>query len=112
MMPSSGRCSTSPSEPDVAVPDEILLLPAYDEYLIAYADRSVLLHPDVSSTQLAGRRNPVFDKAIVDRGVIVGTWSVDRRTGRVEPHFSGTTGAGRRRAFAAAADRYQDFVRR
>ena len=92
-----------------AAPDEVLLLPAYDEYLVSYADRGAVLHPDASTRR--GRRNPVFDKTIVDRGVVVGTWSVDRQAGRVEPAFFGSPGAVRRRAFAAAADRYRDFSR-
>jgi hypothetical protein len=93
----------------VSPPDEVLLLPAYDEYLVSYADRGAVLHPDASTQR--GRRNPVFDKTIVDRGVVVGTWSIDRRTGTVEPDFFGSPGAVRRRAFAAAADRYRDFSR-
>jgi hypothetical protein len=103
-------CSAERNALDIAEPDGVLLLPAYDEYLISYADRSALLHRE-ASTQPVGRRNPVFDKVIVDSGVVVGTWSIDRRTGRVEPQFCGVACAGRRRAFAAAVDRYQDFVR-
>ncbi|HEY0814574.1 MAG TPA: winged helix DNA-binding domain-containing protein [Pseudonocardia sp.] len=94
----------------VSAPDEILLLPAYDEYLVSYADRSALID-QAASRPSEGRRNPLFDKAIVERGVVVGTWSLDRRSGRVEPHFFGVCDAGRRRTFAAAADRYQDFMR-
>ncbi len=95
--------------PAVAVPDEVLLLPAYDEYLISYADRSALLHPD-AFTQQSGRRNPLFDRVIVDRGVVVGTWSIERRTGSVEPSFLVGQKAGRQRVLAAAVDRYQDFA--
>jgi hypothetical protein len=95
--------------PSVVASDGVLLLPAYDEYLVSYADRGAVLHPHASTPQ--GRRNPVFDRTIVDDGVVVGTWSIDRRTGSVEPDFFGPPGAVRRRAFAAAADRYQDFSR-
>jgi hypothetical protein len=97
------------AEQEAPAADEVLLLPAYDEYLVSYADRGAVLHPDASTQR--GRRNPVFDRTIVDRGVVVGTWSIDRRTGNVEPDFFGSPGAVRRRAFAAAADRYRDFSR-
>jgi hypothetical protein len=48
------------------------LLPAYDEYIIAYKDRSVAL--DATARKIASERNPVFNSVIVIDGRIVGGW--------------------------------------
>jgi hypothetical protein len=52
------------------------LLPNYDEFTVAYADRSLLIGPDFP-TQLNPRANPIFNNVILVHGVIAGTW---RRT--------------------------------
>jgi len=46
------------------------LLPAYDEYTVAYKDRSAVLNP--VHEQLA--RNGIFNPVIVSDGKVVGTW--------------------------------------
>lgn len=44
------------------------LMPDYDEYGIAYKDRTVLNNPDVKHT------TSIFDRAIIADGIIAGTW--------------------------------------
>ncbi len=46
------------------------LLPAYDEYTVAYKDRSAILNP--VHAELA--RNGIFNPVIVSEGKVVGTW--------------------------------------
>lgn len=49
----------------------VLLLPSFDEYVVAYADRSAVLKPEHKVTT----RNGIFSPIIVVDGKIVGTWS-------------------------------------
>lgn len=53
--------------------DSVYLLPNYDEYIVAYADRSNLLHK-VNAERLDSRQNPLFNNAVVVNGIVVGTW--------------------------------------
>lgn len=53
-----------------------LLLPNYDEYLVAYSDRS-LMFDEAATDKLDSRGNPIFQNTVLIGGRIVGTW---RRT--------------------------------
>ena len=84
------------------------LLSVYDEYLIAYADRSdVLGRPRGESTE-----NLVFSSPVIVDGTAAGVWkrrlTPDRAIVSIAPsrRLSGTE----RRAIAAAAARYASFV--
>ncbi|MBO0724005.1 MAG: AlkZ family DNA glycosylase [Blastocatellia bacterium] len=50
----------------------VYLLPAFDEYTIAYKDRSAVLDP--AYTKLANSGNGIFYPTIVVNGQVVGTW--------------------------------------
>lgn len=50
----------------------VLLLPPFDEYTVAYRDRSAILDP--SRAKQINPGNGVFSSAIVSGGRIVGTW--------------------------------------
>ncbi|HEY6247974.1 MAG TPA: winged helix DNA-binding domain-containing protein [Pyrinomonadaceae bacterium] len=54
------------------------MLPLYDEYFIAYKDRSAAVHPDANSLQ--GKTSFVFDPPMVMDGRSVGVW--ERALGR------------------------------
>jgi hypothetical protein len=87
-----------------------VLLPCYDEYTVAYRDRSAALDP----RHAVRARNGIFRPTILLDGRIVGTWT-RRLTGAgvaiaLTP-FARLTGE-RRRAVAAAADRYARFLDR
>ena len=91
-------------------PARAILLPPYDEYTVAYRDRSAALDP----RHAAAARNGIFSPTIVIDGRIAGTWT-RRLAGDavvVTPAtFTPLTGA-RARAVAAAAERYGRFLDR
>ena len=100
----------SPSTPS-GIPETAHLLPNYDEYTIAYRERDAFLDRSEVAWP-AARERSTFAHAIVVGGRIVGMW---RRTLRrdavvVETRFSAEPSAERRRAVAAAADRYGAFL--
>ncbi len=55
----------------------MLLLPNFDEYVVAYADRAELLE-ERHRPLLDSRANPIFQHVVVAAGAVVGTWSVSR----------------------------------
>ena len=91
----------------------VYLLPCFDEYVVAYVDRTCLLDPRHRS-KLDARSNPLFQNVIVRDGRIVGSW---QRTLKKD-YVSVTTrlfvrfGAPEKAALAAAIERYAQFVGR
>jgi hypothetical protein len=87
-----------------------VLLPPYDEYTVAYRDRSAALDP----AHAAAAKNGIFRPTVLLDGRIVGTWT--RRLSRdavdiaLKP-FAPLTGA-RARSVVAAAARYGRFIGR
>jgi hypothetical protein len=94
------------------MPDHpVHLLPIYDEYLVAYRDREAVPHgPATIAT--ASTSSVTFQHAFVSAGQVAGTWRITRSTKGVTIHaiplrpMSSTE----RRALAAAARRYEQFV--
>jgi hypothetical protein len=86
--------------PDAAEPAEILLLPAYDEFVVGYADRSQFTPEGFTG-------NPVFQNVIVRRGVIAGTW--EPNAAGCAPEFITAPSSADRAALAAAVERYEHF---
>jgi len=66
--------SVSPASPHVR------LLPAYDEYTVAYADRALLLEP---RSRLDARGMGLLGPAVLIDGRVVGTWARSIKGGRV-----------------------------
>jgi hypothetical protein len=86
------------------------LLPTYDEYLIAYKDRSVAL--DSIHGKQAIRRNPVFSSSIVIAGRVVGSWKRSFKENSVVVTiipFS-SLGKSERQSVDEAAQRYGSFL--
>ena len=54
------------------MPETVLLLPAFDEYLIAYKDRTAAIHTD--HMPKAFTSNGIFKPVIVVNGQVVGIW--------------------------------------
>lgn len=99
----------SPSMPTAKVASPTAhLLPVYDEYTVAYKDRSAVLDP-VYAKQ-AG--NGIFSPVIVIDGKIVGTWKRTFKNGAVvmasNPFIAFTAAEGQ--TLAAAARRYGEFL--
>ena len=86
------------------------LLPIYDEYLIAYRDRTAVPHaPGMIGS---GRTSVTFQHAIVSKGQIAGTWrtSVRGNGGRAIRTFPlRALTAAERRALANEVARYERF---
>lgn len=59
--------------------DAVLALPGFDEYLLGFKDRSLMLDPVDLPAVIPGR-NGVFQATLVRAGRVIGTWK--RATGR------------------------------
>jgi hypothetical protein len=101
---------------DGGVPGQrsVLLLPGFDEFLLGYMDRSLVLAPEHANKIVPGG-NGVFKKTIVAGGEVVGTWARagTSRSAAVVPEFFDETqplGAGAQAAFAKAAEQYLSFL--
>lgn len=94
-------------------PDGVRLLPGFDEYLLGYRDRSVVLAPEHSDAIVPGG-NGMFRATIVADGEVVGTWG--RRVGAsgvvVEAAPFAKLSASDAEALGAAADAYGRFLGR
>ncbi|MEU4770940.1 winged helix DNA-binding domain-containing protein [Micromonospora sp. NPDC023644] len=91
--------------------DDLLVLPGFDEYLLGFKDRSLMLDPDHADAIVPGR-NGVFQATVVRDGRVVGTWKrVVGRTRVTVTVFPLAPLDERTRArVAGALDRYADFL--
>lgn len=94
-------------------PRTVLALPGFDEFLLGYTDRSLVLAPEHAQKVVPGG-NGMFKRMIVAGGEIVGTWS---RSGsgrnsavQPEPFEDGSLGAAARRSFELQAEKYLKFL--
>jgi len=85
------------------------LLPNYDEYLIAYAERSAIIDPNV-----VPRADPklIFSNVVMIGGRVVGTWRRLREKGntRVQTSVRRALDTSGQAAVRAAARRYERFM--
>jgi hypothetical protein len=101
----------SPSTPDAkGEPARAHLLPAFDEYTVAYKDRSAVLHP--SHAQRANISFAILSPTIVIDSTVVGTWkrTLKRDSVRIETNLFGMLKKTERRTLDAAARRYGEFL--
>ena len=95
---------------DASHPD-LLLLPGFDEYMLGYKDRTLMV-PDAYKKQIIPGNNGVFMPTIVADGRVIGTWKREIKKGRVELRalpfetFSKKEGAG----FIRAGEEYAAFL--
>lgn len=101
---------------DDGVPGQrsVLLLPGFDEFVLGYQDRSLVLVPEYANKVVPGG-NGVFKKTVVAGGEVIGTWAGPGkgRSAAVVPELfdeAKPLGAGARAAFDKAAERYLTFV--
>ena len=101
---------------DDGVPGQrsVLLLPGFDEFLLGYQDRSLVLAPGHANKIVPGG-NGVFRKTLVAGGEVVGTWAGPGkgRSAAVVPELFDAAkplGAGARSAFTKAAKEYLAFL--
>ncbi|TLM85388.1 winged helix DNA-binding domain-containing protein [Pseudarthrobacter sp. NamE2] len=101
---------------DAGVPGSrsVLLLPGFDEFLLGYTDRSLVLPPEHANNIVPGG-NGVFRKTVVAAGEVIGTWGREgtSRTAAVVPELFDSTralGPAARAAFHRSARRYLEFL--
>jgi hypothetical protein len=92
-------------------PLEVFLLPPFDEYLVAYRDRSASLDLKYQSQVVPGG-NGIFNPIVVIDGRVMGTWKRTFKKDTVTMTFSPFTSwnEAQAQAIAAAAERYSRFV--
>ncbi|HSK27831.1 MAG TPA: winged helix DNA-binding domain-containing protein [Jiangellales bacterium] len=61
------------SEPLALDRDEVLALPGFDEYLLGFKDRSLMVDPEHKQAIIPGG-NGVFQATLVRAGRVIGTW--------------------------------------
>jgi hypothetical protein len=85
------------------------LLPSYDEYTVAYKDRSAVLNPLYAKQKNAG--NGIFFPTIVVDGQIVGTWkpAFKKDSVVITPNYFAKLNKAQSRAVAEAANDYGKF---
>jgi Winged helix DNA-binding domain len=86
------------------------LLPAYDEYTVAYKDRSAALNPKYS--KLPNYGHGIFNPTIVVDGQVVGTWkrTLKKDTLAISPIPFTKLKRAETHAIAEAAKRYGKFL--
>lgn len=86
------------------------LLPLYDEYFIAYKDRTAGIHPKVSQMKVG--TSFVFDAPMVMNGQAVGSWRrvLDKSSVSVKLNPFITLTDSDRNAFNAACENYARFL--
>jgi hypothetical protein len=91
----------------------VYLLPGFDEYLLGYRDRGAVLEPRHSQKIMPGG-NGLFLPTIVISGRVAGTWKrvLKKNEVLITPSPFAPLKKAEQNAFAAAAERYRDFVGR
>jgi hypothetical protein len=89
------------------------LLPNYDEFTVAYADRSLLIGPDFP-TKRDPRADPIFTNVIIVNGLITGNWGrkLTAKETKVSLSPFAPLATAAHRAVALASDRFRAFAGR
>jgi len=103
--------SSFPSQKNAAqVPSKAFLLPMYDEYTVAYKDRSAVLDPQFGKQVISG--NGIFSPIMVFSGRVIGTWkrSIGKDSVQLTHNPFAKLKPAENRAFSAPARRYSEFL--
>jgi hypothetical protein len=92
------------------IAESLLLLPAYDEFMISYRDRSALLEQAHTHTTISS--NGIFYPIIVRNGKVIGTWkrSVGKGKLHIETQFFKRTGNPKKQEIIEAAEPLVNFL--
>ncbi|MGA8482725.1 MAG: winged helix DNA-binding domain-containing protein [Chthoniobacterales bacterium] len=95
------------------VPAEAYLLPSFDEYMLGYKDRTAALDRRYAQ-KIAPENNGRFMSTMIYNGRVVGTWKRGLNQKAVVLTMQPFTvlKKAERQAFAAAAERYAEFIGR
>lgn len=101
---------------DDGVPGQrtVLALPGFDEFLLGYADRSLVL-PPAHADKIVPGGNGVFKKTIVAGGAVIGTWAAQaggRGAGVLPQPFDAVNGLrpAAQKSFERQAAKYRRFL--
>nr|WP_319461859.1 winged helix DNA-binding domain-containing protein [Micromonospora sp. RTP1Z1] len=91
--------------------DDLHVLPGFDEYLLGFKDRALMLDPAHKQAVIPGG-NGVFQSTVVRAGRVVGTWkrTLTRTRATVTVHPLAPFDAGLRSRVEAALDGYARFL--
>lgn len=91
-------------------PSGVLLLPNYDEYLVGYTNRELLMRED--SKALSRDGNPIFSNTIVINGKVEGSWKRVLKPGSVQVNPAPFTllSPAKQKQLQQAIDKYSRFV--
>lgn len=98
-----GRPAWLLGQPEVPDASGVMLVPGFDEWVLGYADRSLVASPAMLEALVPGG-NGVFRPAVLVDGVVVGTWRLvlSSRTPRPVVELMETVSAATRRAIDRA----------
>jgi hypothetical protein len=98
------------ARPKQIVANRVHLLPLYDEYFIAYRDRSAAVHP--RAARLKRETSLVFDPPMVMDGQSVGVWErvFDKTSVRIKLHPFVRLTSRDKADFRGAAAKYAEFL--
>ncbi|SIM45197.1 winged helix DNA-binding domain-containing protein [Micromonospora cremea] len=91
--------------------DDVLVLPGFDEYLLGYRDRALMLDPAHQAAVVPGN-NGIFQATVVRAGRVVGLWKrrITRAAVTVTIQPLTPVDAGERGRVERALGRYADFL--
>jgi hypothetical protein len=90
--------------------ERIHFLPAFDEFLISYADRVASISPEYQS--LAFTKNGIFKPVIVVNGQVIGTWKrlINKQEVQIETMYFVQPAKAQISSLIKAAERFADYV--
>ncbi|MGI8419748.1 MAG: winged helix DNA-binding domain-containing protein [Candidatus Levyibacteriota bacterium] len=93
------------------IPSEVLLLPSYDEYTVAYKDRSAVLDPQHAKNNDTG--NGIFHPPIVIDGQVVGLWkrAINKKGVHIEKILFRELSSQESQLFDVSAQGYANFIK-
>jgi hypothetical protein len=98
--------------PDIKRSNTVYLLPNFDEFLVAYKDRSLSIDPRYVR-QLANTGNGIFSPVIIINGKVEGTWkrAFERKKVFIDANLFTELGDNRKRSILTEAKRYAKFLK-
>lgn len=99
----------APEALDLPQPEQTFVLPAFDEYLVGYRDRSAVLSPEFTRRINAG--GGMIEAVLVRGGQVAGTWKQQRKgkDSTITVRTFARPSAALKREAAEAFRRYLDF---
>jgi hypothetical protein len=97
----------SPDIPSAKIESKVYLLPTYDEYGIAYKDRSAIIDPATEKNV-----GTTFISAIISHGKMIGIWrrTIEKNKVHIETKPFSVFSKSQITAIASAARRYAEFI--